>query len=207
MAVSSVMSGSPTVWPLGRFDPATVLQLTRDERISVWGGGTTHIVRLLQHPDIDTIDATRLSEEQLLAWRGDRVCGRIAAIDDALHRQTHGDNAAMFGFFEADDADASRGLFEAAALTCGHRGKGFGKRDILLDMLQTGHANTGERNWQRKGVGEQFFEWSRAEFQAWAHTMADQFRYGVRFLSVGAEDPDAGPPTQMAIFSRNGDEQ
>ena len=51
------------------------------------------------------------------------------------------------------------------------------------------------------------FEWSRAEFQAWAHTMADQFRYGVRFLSVGAEDPDAGPPTQMAIFSRNGDEQ
>ena len=47
--------------------------------------------------------------ELLLAWRGDRVCGRIAAIDDALHRQTHGDNAVMFGFFEADDADASRG--------------------------------------------------------------------------------------------------
>ncbi len=61
MAVSTVMSGSPTVWPLGRFDPATVLRLTRDERISVWGGGTTHIVRLLQHPDIDTIDATQIT--------------------------------------------------------------------------------------------------------------------------------------------------
>src|SRR5215210_1727397 len=47
MAVSTVLSGSPTVWPLGRFDPANVLQLTRDEGISVWGGGVTHVVRLL----------------------------------------------------------------------------------------------------------------------------------------------------------------
>jgi acyl-CoA synthetase (AMP-forming)/AMP-acid ligase II len=61
MAVSTVMSGSPTVWPLGRFDPADVLRLTRDEGISVWGGGTTHIVRLLQHPDIETIDARRIT--------------------------------------------------------------------------------------------------------------------------------------------------
>ncbi len=61
MAVSTVMSGSPTVWPLGRFDPANVLQLTRDEGISVWGGGVTHVVRLLQHSDIETIDAGRIS--------------------------------------------------------------------------------------------------------------------------------------------------
>jgi acyl-CoA synthetase (AMP-forming)/AMP-acid ligase II len=61
MAVSTVMSGSPSVWPLGRFDPANVLQLTREENISVWGGGTTHVVRLLQHPDIETIDASRIS--------------------------------------------------------------------------------------------------------------------------------------------------
>ena len=40
--------------------------------------------------------------ELLLAWRGDRVVGRIAAIDDRLHNETHGDNVAMFGFFEAD---------------------------------------------------------------------------------------------------------
>jgi long-chain acyl-CoA synthetase len=61
MAVSTVMSGSPTVWPLGRFDPETVLRLTREERISVWGGGTTHVVRLLQHPDIETIDPTQIT--------------------------------------------------------------------------------------------------------------------------------------------------
>jgi len=61
MAVSTVMSGSPSVWPLGRFDPANVLALTRDEGVSVWGGGTTHIVRLLQHPDIETIDPKQIT--------------------------------------------------------------------------------------------------------------------------------------------------
>ena len=61
--------------------------------------------------------------ELLLAWRGDRVCGRIAAIDDALHRRTHGDNAAMFGFFEADDAEASRRLFEAVDAWARARGR------------------------------------------------------------------------------------
>src|SRR4051812_29868271 len=48
--------------------------------------------------------------ELLLAWRGDRVVGRIAAIDDRLHHETHGDGAAMFGFFESADAETARAL-------------------------------------------------------------------------------------------------
>src|SRR5712691_10020031 len=42
--------------------------------------------------------------ELLLARRGDTIVGRVAAIDDRLHNETHHDNAAMFGFFEAEDA-------------------------------------------------------------------------------------------------------
>src|SRR5471030_1414020 len=42
----------------------------------------------------------------LLAWRDGVVAGRIAAIDDRLHLEAHGDNVAMFGFFEAADAEA-----------------------------------------------------------------------------------------------------
>ncbi len=61
MAVSTVMSGSPTVWPLGRFDPGGVIELTRQENVSVWGGGTTHVVRLLQHPDIATIEPAQIT--------------------------------------------------------------------------------------------------------------------------------------------------
>lgn len=46
------------------------------------------------------------------------------------------------------------------------------------------------------------FEWTRAEFQAWATRLGGQFGYQFRFLPIGPEDPAAGPPTQMAIFSR-----
>jgi GNAT superfamily N-acetyltransferase len=48
--------------------------------------------------------------ELLLAYRDRRIVGRIAAIDDHLHNQTHGDNVAMFGFFEADDEEAAHAL-------------------------------------------------------------------------------------------------
>jgi 3' terminal RNA ribose 2'-O-methyltransferase Hen1 len=46
------------------------------------------------------------------------------------------------------------------------------------------------------------FEWSRAEFAAWAERVAAGHGYDVRFLPVGDEDPQLGPPTQMAVFSR-----
>src|SRR5450759_970325 len=61
--------------------------------------------------------------ELLLAWRGDRVVGRIAAIDDRLHQDTHGDNVAMFGFFEADDADAAGALLAAVEAWAKARGR------------------------------------------------------------------------------------
>jgi len=61
--------------------------------------------------------------EMLLAWRGARVVGRIAAIDDRSHEATHHDNVAMFGFFEADDADAARSLLAAVEAWAARRGR------------------------------------------------------------------------------------
>ncbi|WP_240643900.1 3' terminal RNA ribose 2'-O-methyltransferase Hen1 [Antribacter gilvus] len=46
------------------------------------------------------------------------------------------------------------------------------------------------------------FEWTRAEFQAWATAAAALYGYTVRFLPVGTDDPEVGPPTQMAIFDK-----
>ena len=46
------------------------------------------------------------------------------------------------------------------------------------------------------------FEWTRAEFRAWAGRVADTYQYQVRFLPVGPEHPDTGPPTQLAVFDR-----
>jgi len=46
------------------------------------------------------------------------------------------------------------------------------------------------------------FEWTRAEFQAWATAVAARFGYEVRFGSVGPEDEEVGSPTQMGILTR-----
>jgi len=46
------------------------------------------------------------------------------------------------------------------------------------------------------------FEWTRQEFQAWAGRVAAVHGYDVRYLPVGDDDPEVGPPTQMAVFRR-----
>lgn len=47
------------------------------------------------------------------------------------------------------------------------------------------------------------FEWTRQEFQAWAHKVAEHFNYSVRFLPIGPEDSIVGAPSQMGVFSRD----
>ncbi len=46
------------------------------------------------------------------------------------------------------------------------------------------------------------FEWTRGEFATWAQSVAERHGYEVRYLPVGPEDANVGPPTQMAVFSR-----
>lgn len=46
------------------------------------------------------------------------------------------------------------------------------------------------------------FEWSRAEFHAWAAQQAEWHGYALRIEGIGAPDAELGAPTQMAIFER-----
>jgi 3' terminal RNA ribose 2'-O-methyltransferase Hen1 len=46
------------------------------------------------------------------------------------------------------------------------------------------------------------FEWTRAQFRAWAIGVAARHGYGVRFVPVGPEDATVGAPTQMGVFTR-----
>jgi 3' terminal RNA ribose 2'-O-methyltransferase Hen1 len=46
------------------------------------------------------------------------------------------------------------------------------------------------------------FEWTRAQFRAWAENVAQRYGYIVRFLAVGPEDEAVGAPSQMAIFEK-----
>jgi 3' terminal RNA ribose 2'-O-methyltransferase Hen1 len=46
------------------------------------------------------------------------------------------------------------------------------------------------------------FEWTRAEFRGWAGPVAAAYGYQVRFLPVGPDHPETGPPTQLAVFTK-----
>jgi 3' terminal RNA ribose 2'-O-methyltransferase Hen1 len=46
------------------------------------------------------------------------------------------------------------------------------------------------------------FEWTRAEFYAWAQRVAATHGYQVTLDPIGPEDAEVGAPSQLAIFSR-----
>jgi 3' terminal RNA ribose 2'-O-methyltransferase Hen1 len=46
------------------------------------------------------------------------------------------------------------------------------------------------------------FEWSRAEFRAWAAEIETRFGYSAEFSEIGWADEVHGAPTQMAVFTR-----
>lgn len=62
-----------------------------------------------RHPFFEHADM-----QLFLAWRAGRLVGRIAAIDDRLHEETHHDNLADFGHFEAETEEAAHALLAAA---------------------------------------------------------------------------------------------
>ena len=47
------------------------------------------------------------------------------------------------------------------------------------------------------------FEWTRREFASWVQRVASASGYDVRLLPVGVDDPEVGPPTSMAVFTRS----
>ncbi|MFJ4918391.1 3' terminal RNA ribose 2'-O-methyltransferase Hen1 [Streptomyces sp. NPDC088725] len=63
--------------------------------------------------------------------------------------------------------------------------------NVRWETLPAGHVRHGDHR----------FEWSRAQFRAWADEVAGRHGYGVAYVPVGPDDPEVGPPTQMAVFS------
>lgn len=60
-----------------------------------------------------------------MAWKQDRLVGRIAAIIDENHIRTHEEKEGFFGFFESfEDPEVVHALLDAAASWLGERGMG-----------------------------------------------------------------------------------
>ncbi|MCT4352412.1 3' terminal RNA ribose 2'-O-methyltransferase Hen1 [Streptomyces sp. Je 1-79] len=65
--------------------------------------------------------------------------------------------------------------------------------NVRWESLPAGHVRHGDHR----------FEWTREEFRAWAGRVAEEYGYGVGFTPVGPDDPEVGPPTQMAVFTQH----
>ncbi|WP_149827873.1 3' terminal RNA ribose 2'-O-methyltransferase Hen1 [Streptomyces tailanensis] len=63
--------------------------------------------------------------------------------------------------------------------------------NVRWETLPAGHSRHSDHR----------FEWTREEFRTWAATVAERHGYDVEFVPVGPDDPEVGPPTQMAVFS------
>ncbi|MEU6068031.1 3' terminal RNA ribose 2'-O-methyltransferase Hen1 [Streptomyces sp. NPDC047082] len=63
--------------------------------------------------------------------------------------------------------------------------------NVRWESLPAGHVRHGDHR----------FEWTREEFRTWAGAVAERHGYDVEFRPVGPDDPEVGPPTQMAVFS------
>ncbi|NVB39557.1 3' terminal RNA ribose 2'-O-methyltransferase Hen1 [Pseudenhygromyxa sp. WMMC2535] len=46
------------------------------------------------------------------------------------------------------------------------------------------------------------FEWTRAQFEAWARGVAERHGYALALEPIGPVDPELGAPTQMGVFTR-----
>ncbi|MEU2283729.1 3' terminal RNA ribose 2'-O-methyltransferase Hen1 [Streptomyces sp. NPDC013178] len=62
--------------------------------------------------------------------------------------------------------------------------------NVRWESLPAGHVRHGDHR----------FEWTREEFRTWAAAVAERHGYDVEFRPVGPDDPEVGPPTQMAVF-------
>ncbi|MFF7281758.1 3' terminal RNA ribose 2'-O-methyltransferase Hen1 [Streptomyces griseorubiginosus] len=62
--------------------------------------------------------------------------------------------------------------------------------NVRWESLPAGHVRHGDHR----------FEWTREEFRVWASSVAERHGYDVEFTPVGPDDPEVGPPTQMAVF-------
>lgn len=200
--------------PLGLHDlrlqaVAEVLKDAGARRIVDLGCGEGKLIRYLlaekQFTEIVGVDASLVGLERAekrlhLDHASERVLKRITLMHGALtyrDRRLEGyDAAALVEVIEHLDPDRlpamERALFEFMApalvvVTTPNR-----EYNALFENMPADRLRHPDHR----------FEWTRAEFAAWAEPVAERFGYSLTLLPLGDEDPVHGAPSQMAIFER-----
>lgn len=142
------------------------------------------------------VAAERLHLEQLPPLQRQRIQLLHGALTYKDQRLIGFDAAAVVEVIEHLDAPRlaafERVLFECARPTCVVCTTPNAEYNVKFPTLPAGKFRHPDHR----------FEWTRAEFQAWATRVAERFGYAVRFLPIGPEDPALGAPSQMGVFTR-----
>ena len=150
--------------------------------------------------DASTAALERAARRLRLAEMAPRQRARISLLQGALtysdRRLAGYDAAVLMEVIEHVDRDRLGALEQAV----------FGAAAPATVIVTTPNA---EYNVRYPGLApgarrhpDHRFEWGRAEFRGWAGAVAGRHGYTAAFEPVGAEDPRAGPPTQLAVLSR-----
>ncbi|GGY95057.1 3' terminal RNA ribose 2'-O-methyltransferase Hen1 [Streptomyces nitrosporeus] len=144
-----------------------------------------------------TVAARRLKLDRL----GERQAGRVTLRQGSLtytDKQLKGYDAAVLSEV-IEHLDLPRlpaleyAVFGAARPTTVLVTTPNAEYNVRWETLPAGHVRHGDHR----------FEWTRQEFRDWAGQVAGRHGYTVDFVPVGPDDPEVGPPTQMAVFTRD----
>ncbi|MEV5934035.1 3' terminal RNA ribose 2'-O-methyltransferase Hen1 [Streptomyces sp. NPDC052079] len=181
------VSGAARVLDLGCGQGQLVQQLLRDPSF-------TEIVGVDVSMRALTIASRRLKLDRM----GDRQASRVRLLQSSLaytDKRLKGYDAAVLSeVIEHLDLPRLPALEYAVFGAAGPRTVVVTtpnvEYNVRWESLPAGHVRHGDHR----------FEWTRAEFRAWAEKVAERHGYHVDFLPVGPDDAEVGPPTQMAVF-------
>ncbi|XUM21492.1 3' terminal RNA ribose 2'-O-methyltransferase Hen1 [Bradyrhizobium oligotrophicum S58] len=182
-------TGAKTIADLGCGE-GKLLQLLARER---W---VTRLIGL----DPAAYELERASKRLKLGWPGGPPEGRVTLLHGSLtyrdDRWAGVDAAAMVEVIEHLDPDrlplVERVVFGAARPRAVIVTTPNADYNALFPSLPAGQFRHRDHR----------FEWSRAEFAAWAERICASFNYQVGFAGIGHPDETLGAPTQMAVFTR-----
>ncbi len=188
-----------------------ILTALRDHaaaRVLDLGCGEGHLVReLLQEPrfteivgvDVSVRALTIASRRLKLDRMGERQAARVQLLQGSLaytDKRLKGYDAAVLSeVVEHVDLPRLPALEYAV----------FGSARPRTVVVTTPNVEYNVR-WETLPAGhvrhrDHRFEWTRQEFRTWAGRVAERHGYAVEFRPVGDDDPEVGPPTQLALFT------